>query len=153
MAQALLVTTLLTIVGLIATIFVGYTARTGADIGNHILVALATTVIGLFSQSMTLFFFIGTGKEIKDKAKGARDERDVVGNTRAFKNKVFPAALYAMLMLGVTFILGGGVHMGKVPSWLHQILAFASLALYARAYWIELQAMVENAKLMERFLR
>ena len=35
----------------------------------------ATVVIGLFSQSMTMFFFIGTGKEIKDAAKNDAEAR------------------------------------------------------------------------------
>ena len=38
-----------------------------------------TVVIGLFSQSMTMFFFIGTGKELKD----ASDQNaDVVQRTK-----------------------------------------------------------------------
>ena len=153
MAQFLLVTTLLSIAGLIATIIGGYLATPGAAVGNHILMALLTTLFGLFSQSMTMFFFIGTGKEIKQKAKGEQDEAAVVAETRRYKNLVFPAAFYSMIVLMVTFIVGGGVHTGKLPSWLHQLLAFASLLMYARAYWLEVRAMDENAALMERFLR
>jgi len=36
--------------------------------------------------------------------------------------------------------------------WLHDALAFTTLLLFARAYWIEIRAMDENAKLMERYL-
>ena len=153
MAQFLLLTTLFTIGGLIATIIGGYLAHTGAQIGNHIMMALATVTAGLFSQSMTMFFFIGTGKEIKQKAKGEQDEAVVVSDTKRFKNKVFPAAFYSMMVLMVTFIIGGGVHTGKVPPWLHAVLSFISLAMFLRAYWLEIHAMEENARLMERFMR
>ena len=61
MAQALLITTLLTIAGLIATMVMGFRA-TPAHVADHIIMALVTVVIGLFSQSMTMFFFIGTGR-------------------------------------------------------------------------------------------
>src|SRR5688572_4682265 len=105
MAQFLLVTTLLSIAGLIATIIGGYMATPGAAVGNHILMALLTTLFGLFSQSMTMFFFIGTGKEIKQKAKGERDEAAVVAETKRYKNLVFPAAFYSMIVLMVTFIV------------------------------------------------
>ena len=152
MAQFLLVTTLLTIAGLIATIVVGFLASPG-HVAQHIMFALTTVVVGLFSQSMTMFFFIGTGKEIKDKVKGAAEEGDVVQRTRDFKSKVFPTATYAMLVLMVTFIMGGGVASGKTPRWLHDILSFGSLAMYARAYWVQLRAMMENADLMQRYLR
>lgn len=149
MAQFLLVTTLLSLAGLIATSVVGFTAPPGHH-AQHIFFALATVVLGLFSQSMTMFFFIGTGKEIKDAAD---QDAGVVQKTKAFKAKVFPAATYAMLILMVTFIMGGGVASGKTPRWLHLTLTIASVVLYARAYWVQLQAMNENASLMERYLK
>ena len=94
----------------------------------------------------------GTGKEIKDKAKGASDEKDVVNATKRFKNQVFPASMWAMLAIMVTFIIGGGVHTHKVPLIVHHLFSIASILTYGRAYWIELRAMDENARLMERFL-
>lgn len=149
MAQFLLITTLLSIVGLITTGVVGFTAAPG-HVATHIFCALATAILGLFSQSMTMFFFIGTGKEIKDAAKS---DQAVVQRTKAFKAKVFPTATYAMGILMVTFIMGGGVASGKTPHWLHLSLFIASLAMYCRAYWVQLQAMVENAGLMEKYLK
>src|SRR5256885_14310377 len=102
MAQALLITTLLSIAGLIATSVMGFIAAPG-HVAQHIFFALATVVLGLFSQSMTMFFFIGTGKEIKD---ASQQDADVVQRTKDFKARVFPAATYAMLVLMVTFIMG-----------------------------------------------
>jgi hypothetical protein len=112
--------------------------------------AMTTTFIGLFSQSMTMFFFIGTGKEIKEKSNG---DAAVVQETKAFKSRVFPAAMWALTAIMVTFIMGGGVAHGQTPRWLHDALAFTTLLVFARAYWIEIRAMDENARLMERYLR
>jgi len=148
-AQALLISTLLTIAGLIVTVIMGFRA-TPAHVATHIIVALVTVVIGLFSQSMTMFFFIGTGKELKEKSDGADY---VVQRTRVFKSKVFPAAMWAMAAIMVTFIMGGGVGTRKTPLWLHDALAALSIVMYARAYWIQIRAMNENASLMERYLR
>lgn len=148
MAQVLLITTLFSVAGLVATSIMGFLA-TPVHTAQHIFFALGTVVLGLFSQSMTMFFFIGTGKEIKDAAAG---DAAVVQKTKAFKARVFPAAFYAMLMLMVTFIMGGGVASGKTPRWLHLALSAATVVMYARAYWIELQAMQENATLMEKYL-
>ncbi len=149
MAQFLLVTTLLSIAGLIGTSVVGFAASPG-HIAHHIFWSLATVILGLFSQSMTMFFFIGTGKEIKDAAK---NDDAVVRRTKVFKAKVFPIATYAMAVLMVTFIMGGGVASGKTPHWLHLTLVIASIAMYCRAYWVQLHAMIENASLMEQYLR
>ena len=149
MAAFLLMTTLLTIAGLIVTMVFGFLADP-VHASRHIFLAFTTTIIGLFSQSMTMFFFIGTGKEIKEKSNG---DAAIVQETKAFKSRVFPAAMWALLAIMVTFIMGGGVAHGQTPRWLHDALAFITLIVFGRAYWIEIRAMDENAKLMERFLR
>ncbi len=149
MAQALLISTLVTIAGLIVTIVMGFRA-TSAHAADHIVIALVTVVIGLFSQSMTMFFFIGTGKELKDKSD---QDAGVVQQTKAFKARVFPAAMWAMTAIMVTFITGGGVGSGRTPLWLHNALTAVSIVMFARAYWIQIRAMNENATLMERYLK
>ena len=149
MGQFLLIMTLFSIAGIIATSIMGYMAAPGR-VATHILCALVTVVIGLFSQSMTMFFFIGTGKELKD---ASNQNADVVQRTKAFKSRVFPAAMWAMATIMVTFITGGGVGQGKTPVWLHNALSALSIVMYARAYWIQIRAMNENATLMERYLR
>ena len=149
MAQFLLITTLFTIAGLLGTGWVGLSA-TPTRAADHILFALATVVVGLFSQSMTMFFFIGTGKELKEKSSM---DAGVVQQTKNFKAKVFPTAMWAMTVLMVTFITGGGVGSGRTPRWLHDALTILSILMYARAYWVQIKAMDENARLMERYLR
>ena len=151
MAQFLLITTLLSIAGLIATSVAGFVSIPGHH-AQHIFLALGTVVLGLFSQSMTMFFFIGTGKQIKDKAKGGEHESDVRKSTRALAMRVSPAATYAMAILMVTFIMGGGVSTGKTPRWLHLTLSAMTIVFYARAYWIEIRAMEQNARLMDEYL-
>jgi hypothetical protein len=148
-AQFLLITTLFTIAGLIGSIVMGLRASP-AHQATHIIVALVTVVIGLFSQSMTMFFFIGTGKELKEKSE---QDAGVVQRTKDFKNKVFPTAMWAMTAIMVTFITGGGVASAKTPRWLHDALATVSLLMFARAYWVQIQAMDENARLMEKYLK
>jgi hypothetical protein len=149
MAQALLNSTLATIAGLIVTIVLGLRASP-AQVADHIIVALVTVVVGLFSQSMTMFFFIGSGKELKEKSG---QDAGVVKQTRDFKSKVFPSAMWAMTAIMVTFITGGGVGMGKTPLWLHDALAALSIFMFARAYWIQIRVMNENATLMEQYLK
>jgi len=149
MAQALLISTLLTIAGLVITIILGFQS-TPAHVATHITVALVTVVVGLFSQCMTMFFFIGTGKELKDKSN---QDAEVVQRTRAFKSRVFPSAMWAIAAIMVTFITGGGVGLGKTPLWLHDSLAALSIVMFARAYIHQLRAMNENANLMERYLK
>lgn len=151
MAQFLLITTLLSIAGLIATAVMGFTSSPH-HVATHILFALVTVIAGLFSQSMTMFFFIGTGKQLKEKVAGSNAEATVKQATRALAMRVSPAATYAMAILMVLFITGGGVSSGRTPRWLHLTLTIASIILYVRAYWIEVRAMAESARLIETYM-
>src|SRR5256885_16073990 len=103
MAQFLLTLTLISIAGLVAAIVAGFRASP-VHASTHILISLATVIVGLFAQSMTMFFFIGMGKEIK-KASGQNAE--VVRRTRAHKAKGFPPATYPIAALRTTSILAG----------------------------------------------
>jgi hypothetical protein len=49
--------------------------------------------------------------------------------------------------------MGGGVATRKTPLWLHDALAALSIVMFARAYWIQIRAMNENATLMEKYLK
>jgi len=151
MAAFLLISTLLTIAGLIATSIIGFFSSP-LHAAQHILFALGTVVMGLFSQSMMMFFFIGTGRQLKDATQGSELEAEVKAATRRFSMNVSPAATFAMAVLMVTFIMGGGVASGKTPRWLHDAMSLATIVLYARAYWIEVNAVNENARLMEKHL-
>ena len=152
MAQALSIASLFSIAGLIGTAISGFRAQPGTATADHILLALATVFVGLFAQSMTMFFFIGTGKQIKTEAKGEPDEAEIVARTKDFKNTVFPAAMWAIFALMVTFILGGGVHTGSLAPWVHSLTSVLTLILVTRAWWIEVVAMASNQELMERVL-
>jgi hypothetical protein len=149
MAQALLISTLVTIAGLIVTVVMGFRA-TPSHVAEHIIVAIVTVVVGLFSQSMTMFFFIGTGKELKEKSD---QDAGVVQRTKHFKARVFPAAMWAMTAIMITFITGGGVGSGRTPVWLHNALTAVTIVMFARAYWVQIAVMNENATLMERYLK
>src|SRR5688572_33311228 len=114
---------------------------TPVRVADHIFFALITVVLGLFSQSMTLFFFIGTGKQLKDKVKDTVNDAAVRSATRSLTMKVSPVATYAMFILMITFITGGGVSTGLTPKWLHDALTVATIVMYGRAYWVQIQAM------------
>ena len=76
MAIALLAGTLLALAGFLLTSVQGFalTAHLAAAhpearmlVTRHVAYAIPTVLLSLFSQSMVIFFFIGTGRLIKDE--------------------------------------------------------------------------------------
>ena len=151
MVLALLTAALISIICFIATLVMGFmmVARTG--LSQHVLLGLFTTFLVTLTQSMTMFYFIGTGKQVKDLVAGLPQGGTLIQRTKIFKAKVFPPALWAMLFTMATMIIGGGVHthVSWTPPLLHAALAAASLYFNLVAFWKEAKYMIENNMLME----
>ena len=151
MVLALLTSGLISIVCFISTLVIGFTMAARTGLSQHVLLGLFATFLVTLTQSMTMFYFIGTGKQVKDLVASLPDGGNLVQRTKVFKAKVFPPALWAMLFTMATMIIGGGVHtrVSWTPPLLHTGLAAVSLYFNLVAFWKEGKYMIENNMLME----
>ena len=154
MVLALLTSSLVSIVCFIVTLLMGFSV-VKATLAQHVLFGFFTTFLVTLSQSMTMFYFIGTGKQVKDLVAALPSGPQFVQRTKVFKAKVFPPSLWAMLFTMATMIIGGGVHthVAWTPPLLHALLAAASLYFNIVAFWKEAKYMIENNILMEELDR
>src|SRR5437762_14184481 len=154
MVLALLTAALISIVCFIVTLLMGFMI-VKTTLAQHVLFGFFTTFMVTLSQSMTMFYFIGTGKQVKDLVASLPAGAELVRRTKVFKAKVFPPALWAMLFTMATMIIGGGVHtrVSWTPPLLHAALAAVSLYYNIVAFWKEAKYMIENNMLMEELDR
>ena len=150
MVLALLTCTLVSIVCFVATMLMGFSLVDGG-LPRHFLFGLFTTFMVTLTQSMTMFFFIGTGKQVKDLVASHPSGAGLVRRTKQFKARVFPPALWAIVFTMATMILGGGVHTRAswTPPLLHALLGAAGLYYNCVAFWREAKYMLENNMLLE----
>lgn len=159
MAVALLLTTLLALAGFLATsahgFFVASALRSAAPLAGHLVTrhvgyAIPTVLISLFSQSMVLFYFIGTGKLVKEEIASypEAERRAVLAALRRFKAKTSPPATFALLSAIAVFVLGGAVHTSALPPWTHLTAALLAVATHAWALAADAPAFAENHRLM-----
>jgi hypothetical protein len=149
MVLALLTSALLSIGCFIATLLMGFMV-VKTTLAQHVLFGFFTTFLVTLTQSMTMFYFIGTGKQVKDLVASLPAGPELVQRTKVFKAKVFPPALWAMLFTMATMIIGGGVHtrVAWTPPLLHALLAAVSLYYNIVAFWKEAKYMIENNLLL-----
>jgi hypothetical protein len=154
MVLALLTAALVSIVCFIVTLLMGFMV-VKTTLAQHVLFGFFTTFLVTLTQSMTMFYFIGTGKQVKDLVASLPGGPEFVQRTKVFKLKVFPPALWAMLFTMATMIIGGGVHthVAWTPPLLHALLAAISLYYNIVAFWKEAKYMIENNILMEELDR
>ncbi len=159
MAIALLVGTLLALAGFLLTSVQGFaiaphlagsTQAARLLVTKHVAYAIPTVLLSLFSQSMVIFFFIGTGRLVKDEIAGypEPERRAVLAVLRGFKARTSPPATFALLSAIAVFVLGGGVHTGALPAWVHLSTSLLAVVTHIWALAAEWRAFLENGRLM-----
>ena len=159
MALALLLTTFLALAGFLATSAQGFLVASaigsaaplaGHLVGKHVGYAIPTVLLSLFSQSMVIFYFIGTGKLVKEEIASypEAERRAVQGALRRFKARTSPPATFALLSAIAVFVLGGAAHTSALPTWTHLASAIAAAAIHSWALAAEWKTFGENHRLM-----
>lgn len=157
MAYALLLTTALALGGFLVTSLQGFfvasgigTAAAKVVVTRHVGYAIPTVLLSLFSQSMVIFYFIGTGKLVKEEITGFPEDekRAVTGALRRFKAETSPAATFSLLAAIAVFVLGGAAHTRALPSWVHLSSALVAVGTHFWALGAEWRVFGENNRLM-----
>ena len=149
MGRALLILGWIATAGLVLTGLLGFQVSPETGVGTHLLVALLTTLLILFSHSWIMFYLIGTGKAIKTAVAEHGLEDELVQRTVDFKNRSYPWLMVAIGLVMGTFILGGGVATRVVSVWIHLALFGLTLAAQLRALLLEGQVILANDRLMQ----
>jgi len=111
---------------------------------NEITFIVLTSIIYLFTETLIIFFFVGTGVSIKEytienKLAGTYHQKSI-----AIKRKVYPPQLLNMLFLMTLFVLIGAVDTGKIPLWSYRVYFIFCLWHFAYAKKIQHVAFREN---------
>jgi hypothetical protein len=112
--------------------------------GGHMLWGLFMTILMVLLQCLIFGFFIGSGKTIKRVVAEAGLGGDWVQRTKDYKNECYPPLMLAIVVTASAGIVGGGISLGIVPRWLHEVLVWAALALNARAFWVSYRVLSKN---------
>jgi 4-hydroxybenzoate polyprenyltransferase len=150
MGRALLIVGAMSTLGVIAAAVAGYMLHSPTDTNMplHVLIALASSLLLLFSHCWIMFYLIGTGKAIKDAVRENGLDLATIEETKRFKNESYPWLMLAMGLVMAVFIVGGGVATGSVPRWVHHVLFYLSAASQGYALWVERRVLTQNERLM-----
>lgn len=153
MASALLTAVLLGIVSQLFAIYYGYQVPRAGAFARHFLWALGATTLLSFAHSMTMFFFIGTGKQIKETVREYSLQPEAISTTVLYKKKLFPPIMCAILLALAQFVLGGGTHTKLIPVWIHNIMAWVTLGANVYCFLLESLYLAHNSRLMGSVFR
>ena len=127
----------------------GFRVSAGAlGAGAHIRFALFGIVIVLFTHTMTLFYFVGTGSRIKKAVREYGLSVSLVDRTRRLKGRLFPWLTFTPLVTMAAFIIGGGAHTRVVPGWVHGALALGALGMNLVTAFLAILCLSDNVALI-----
>jgi hypothetical protein len=119
-------------------------------VGFHMLWGCFTALLIIFLQCLVFGFFINSGKSIKKVVQDNGLSPDWIQKTKDYKNRCYPMLMLALLVSVVAAIVGGGVSVGTVPVWIHEVLVWAALGVNIYSLSISYQVVVENVKAIHR---
>ena len=100
---------------------------------------------------MTMFHFIGSGKELKEAGEVLGEANEMAARVRKFKVQTSGIATLAPVVTGAAVILGGMAHM--MPDlglgWLHWAIGLVALAVNLVAFHVEYRALKANLELIQ----
>ena len=110
-------------------------------IGKHISYAFASIIIYLFTQTIIMFYFIGSGKKIKETILKYNLDKSIYKEVIKIKKELFPHLTMNILFMASAFILGGAVHTVKnFNIWWHSGLFIFSIIHYLKLIFLQIRA-------------
>ena len=149
MAAALLTAIFASLAGLATAIYLGLTWTSTGLLSQHITIGIFSTMITLLAHSMTMFYFLGKGKAVREAAAEGGLSRDYERRIAVARKPVFSIATLAMVATIVTALAGASVDTGVLPAGVHGVLAYSCLALNLGALRVEIAALTESGRVVE----
>ena len=109
-----------------------------AYLGSHISYAFASIIIYTLTQTIIMFYFIGSGKKIKETILQYNLDKAPYQKVLKIKRKLFPHLTMNILLIGTAFIVGGAAHTIKdFNIWWHSGLFIIGILHYVKVIFMQ----------------
>ena len=121
--------------------------------------AVISIFVLLFANISSIFYFVGTGRWVKDQAmllmaQGRKKPSVAVWDLYEKANKLkalpMPFATFALVLGLFTFIMGGAHQMHAIPEWIHPSLATLLLLLNWTSHWATFRTIHKNLAILDQ---
>lgn len=109
---------------------------------------ILTSIIYLFTETLIMFFFVGTGVSVKEYMQEQKIHGDFHQRSIAIKRRVYPPQLLNLFILILTFILFGAADNQKIPLWIYRCLLLVGILQFLNAKWIQNSCFRDNTRII-----
>jgi hypothetical protein len=105
---------------------------------------ILTSIIYLFTETLVMFFFVGTGVSVKEYMLEHKVYGDFHKRMITLKRYVYPPQLLNILILMTAFILYGAADTGKMSIWIYRGLLGLGFTHFIYAKMLQHKAFKDN---------
>jgi len=115
---------------------------------SHITFMILVSIIYSFTETLVIFFFVGTGVSVKEYTRDHNLDHQYHKRSIAIKHRVYPPLMLNLLFMIILFILVGAVDTGRMATWLYQLIFIACLAHYIKVKIIQHNCFRDNTQII-----
>ena len=115
---------------------------------NHVTFMILTSILYFFTETLVIFFFVGTGVSIKEYTINHKLNPEHHKHSVAIKRRVYPPLLLNMLFMIILFVLVGAVDTHRFPKWLYSFVFFSCIIHYVRIKIVQHQCFRDNTRIV-----
>ncbi len=109
---------------------------------------ILTSIIYLFTETLIMFFFVGTGVSVKEYMLEQKIHGDFHKRSIAIKRRIYPPQLLNMLILMIAFILFGAADTYKISPWIYRGVLLLGILQYIDAKIIQNACFRDNTQVI-----
>ena len=116
---------------------------------NHITLDLLVSIIFIASQTLVMFFFVGTGVNVREYLESHKELGDELYHKMfSIKRKLYPPTMMVTILFMSMVIIDGAFFIGKVSEWWFHILYLLTLYYYFKATIVQLVSFKESTQIV-----
>lgn len=115
---------------------------------NHLVFMILTSIMYCLTETLVIFFFVGTGVSIREYSQQHNLPQDYHRQSIAIKRRVYPPLMTNLLLMMTLFVLTGAVDTGKVAPWVYHILFIVGLLHFLYVKAIQNQCFAQNTRVV-----
>ena len=109
---------------------------------------ILTSIIYLFTETLVMFFFVGTGVSVKEYMLEQKIHGDYHKRSIAIKRRIYPPQMLNLLILMMAFILFGAADTHKIPAWIYQGMLLIGILQFIDAKRIQNDCFRDNTRII-----
>lgn len=115
---------------------------------NHLIFMVLVSIIYFFTESLVIFFFVGTGVSIKEYCREHKMDSAFQRRSLTIKRRVYPPLLLNMLLMIIVFVMVGAVDTHRLPMWIYQITFALGIIHFIKVKIVQNECFRDNTQVI-----